>query len=163
MEGRMEQEKKLKMSDGENKEMIQNSLDHTDRGLEYLRSRQKANVATINLLASLIGTGKSDDALEVLTTIGKCELVMPQSKNESTNNAELNTDRIKVVEAKETKNHGTVRAWCQFIESGSRKAVFAKNGTGKLLLESVGKEVVIRYRAMENNAVFAVYAQSGEK
>ncbi|MEW5953352.1 MAG: hypothetical protein AB1815_06325 [Bacillota bacterium] len=159
--GRMELEKKLKLSVDEEKEMIQNNLAHTDRELEYLRSRQTANVATINLLAALIGTGKSDDALEVLKALGKGKQLAPQSK--STDDTELNTDRIKVVEAKEYKDPGTVRAWCQFIESGSKKAVFAKNGTGKLLLESVGKELVIKHRTMENNTVFAVFAQSGEK
>lgn len=158
MEGRMELENKLKLSDGEEKEMIQNNLARTDRGLEYLRSRQTANVATINLLTSLIGTGKPDEALEVLTAMGKEEHTSSQDKIESNNDSELNIDKIKVVEAKETKNPGTVRAWCQF-GSGNKKAVFAKNSTGKTLLESVGKELVIKHRAMDKNTVFAVFVQ----
>lgn len=62
---------------------------------------------------------------------------------------------IKVLEAKETKN-GSVRAWCQF-EDGHKEAVFAKNGAGRVLLESVGKEVTAKYRRMNNGALFAVF------
>jgi thioredoxin-like negative regulator of GroEL len=159
MEGRMELEIKLKLSVDEEKEMIQNNLARTDRGLEYLRSRQTANVATINLLASLIGTGKPDEALEVLTAMEKDDHKSSQAKIES-NDSELNIDKIKVIEAKETKNPGTVRAWCQF-GTGNKKAVFAKNSTGKTLLESVGKELVIKHRAMDKNTVFAVLVQDG--
>ncbi len=63
---------------------------------------------------------------------------------------------VKVLEARETKNSGSVRAWCQF-EDGHKEAIFAKNGAGRVLLESVGKEVAAKYRRMNNGALFAVF------
>lgn len=165
MEGRIEQEKKLKMSDSENKEMIQNSLAHTDRELEYLRSRQTANVATINLLASLIGDGKSDEALEVLTALGESNnSETPGTANDDgkdrPNNEKHDWTSINVLEAKETKTPGTVRAWCQHVDNGNKEAFFAEKAAGKALLQSIGKQVAVKYRRMKNGAAFVIFVKA---
>ena len=71
---------------------------------------------------------------------------------------------IKVLEAKETKNPGTVRAWCEI--DGRHEAIFAKNGVGKVLLGSIGKNVAIKYRILENEngskGIFAVHSKAVE-
>ncbi|MTI84351.1 MAG: hypothetical protein FH756_10700 [Firmicutes bacterium] len=67
---------------------------------------------------------------------------------------------VKVLEAKETKTAGTIRAWCQHAESDKKGAVFAKNGNGKTLLESIGKQVQVKYRLMDNGTAFAVFVQA---
>jgi|GEM_PF-2738165 hypothetical protein len=81
---------------------------------------------------------------------------------ENTNKSgELIQTSIKVLEAKETKTPGTVRAWCQHIETGKKGAVLAaKNGAGKKLLESIGKQVQVKYRLMDNGAAFAVFVKA---
>ena len=71
---------------------------------------------------------------------------------------------VKVLEAKETKNPGTVRAWCEI--DGKKEAIFAKNGTGKVLLGSIGKNVAIKYCIREKDGskyIFAVKAIVVEK
>ncbi len=67
---------------------------------------------------------------------------------------------FKVIEAKETKTPGTVRAWCQDVEKDKKGAVFAKNGAGKALLESMGKQVKVKYRLMDNGTAFAVFVKA---
>ena len=67
---------------------------------------------------------------------------------------------FKVIEAKETKTPGTVRAWCQDVEKDKKGAVFAKNGAGKTLLESIGKQVKVKYRLMDNGTAFAVFVKA---
>ncbi|MTI80003.1 MAG: hypothetical protein FH758_03810 [Firmicutes bacterium] len=81
-----------------------------------------------------------------------------ESKTTASKTSEDNLEKadIKVLEARETKK-GSVRAWCQF-EDGHKEGVFAKNGAGKTLLQSTGKEVSIKYRRMEENVAFAVFA-----
>lgn len=73
---------------------------------------------------------------------------------------ELLEAKIKVLEARETKTPGTVRAWCQFAENGRKEAVFAKNGAGRVLLESVDKEVNVKYRRMNDGTAFAVFVKA---
>ena len=69
---------------------------------------------------------------------------------------------IKVLEAKETKNPGTVRAWCEI--DGRHDAIFAKNGVGEVFVSSIGKKVVIKYRILEkengSKGIFAVHAKT---
>ncbi|MTI82393.1 MAG: hypothetical protein FH756_00530 [Firmicutes bacterium] len=67
---------------------------------------------------------------------------------------------FKVLEAKETNTPGTVRAWCQHVESDKKGAVLAKNGAGKKLLESIGKQVQVKYRRMDNGTAYAVFVQA---
>ena len=154
--GRMELEKKLKLSVDEEKEMIQNNLAHTDRELEYLRSRQTANVATINLLAALIGTGKSDEALTVL---GESNNSFEAQNTNGEDQPNLDWTSIKVLEAKETKTPGTVRAWCQHVD-GNKEAFFAGKTAGKTLLQSIGKQVEIKYRRMKNGAAAVIFIKA---
>ena len=71
---------------------------------------------------------------------------------------------VKVLEAKDTKNPGTVRAWCEI--DGKHEAIFAKNGVGKVLLSSIGKNVAIKYCILEkengSKGIFAVHAKAAE-
>ncbi len=86
-----------------------------------------------------------------------------QAGNEDNNNKSGNLVKayFKVLEAKETNTPGTVRAWCQHIETGKKGAVLAaKNGAGKKLLESIGKQVQVKYRLMDNGAAFAVFVKA---
>jgi len=66
---------------------------------------------------------------------------------------------IIVLEAKETKVPGTVRAWCQHADSGKKEAFFAKNAAGKALLQSIGKQVAVKYRRMENGTPFVIFVK----
>lgn len=70
----MELEEKLNLSGSEDKRRVQNNLAHADRELEWLRSKQAANVATINLMASLIGAGKPDNVRLVLAALETSKL-----------------------------------------------------------------------------------------
>ncbi len=85
-----------------------------------------------------------------------------QAGNEDNNNksGDLVEADFKVLEVKETKTPGTVRAWCQHVETGKKGAVFAKNGAGKTLLESIRKEVRVKYRLMDNGTAFAVFVKA---
>lgn len=67
---------------------------------------------------------------------------------------------IKVLEAKETKTPGTVRAWCQHADSGKKEAFFAKNAAGKAMLQSVGKPVEVKFRRMENGTAFVIFVKA---
>ncbi|KJS75636.1 MAG: hypothetical protein JL56_07410 [Desulfotomaculum sp. BICA1-6] len=67
---------------------------------------------------------------------------------------------IKVLEAKETKNPGTVRAWCQFVDDANKEAFFAKKAAGKALLQSVGKRVAVKYRRMDDGTAFVIFVKA---
>lgn len=67
---------------------------------------------------------------------------------------------IIVLEAKETKTPGTVRAWCQHADSGKKEAFFAKNAAGKAMLQSVGKPVEVKFRRMENGTSFVIFVKA---
>ena len=75
-----------------------------------------------------------------------------QQQTETTDTNDLLKTTIKVIEAKEINNPekpGVIRAWCEI--NGGKSAVFAKNGVGKDLLDSIGKEIEISYRVLEND------------
>lgn len=76
------------------------------------------------------------------------------------NNEILDWTSIIVLEAKETKTPGTVRAWCQYADSGKKEAFFAKKAAGKALLQSVGKPVEVKYRRMENGTAFVIFVKA---
>jgi hypothetical protein len=57
-----------------------------------------------------------------------------------------------VLEARETKTPGVVRAYCE-AEDGSKVAVFGKNGSGQALAQAVKKKVQVEYRQGEKGLI----------
>lgn len=147
--------------DLENREKLRNNIGHTERELECLRSRQAAAVATINLLAALIGAGKAEDAQVVLAALsgGKPE---PAQQNDGSKPAqkakdqeELKSGLFTIDGTKPGKKEGTV--WAEAIDAdGVKFSICAKNGDGKALTEAVGKQAKVRYRTLGKDKLFAV-------
>jgi len=106
--------------------------------------------------------------------LGRINTITAAGREEATNEKTIQNDdgedqpndelldwtSIIVMEAKETKTPGTVRAWCQYADSGKKEAFFAKKGAGKALLQSVGKLVEVKCRRMENGTAFVIFVKA---
>ncbi|OAT83492.1 hypothetical protein [Desulfotomaculum copahuensis] len=158
---RIELEKRLSTAqEDEERKKLQDNLVNTDRELEWLRSRQTAAVATINLLAALIGAGKAEDAKVLLAALGdgnpepaKAESKPAQEK--AKDQGELKSGLFVVKEAKPGKKEGTIWAIASDAD-GAEYKICAKNGDGKTLTEAVGKQAKVKYRALGKDKLFAV-------
>ncbi|AEG15167.1 hypothetical protein Desku_1587 [Desulfofundulus kuznetsovii DSM 6115] len=117
--------------------------------LEALKARHTGAVALANLLAAMVQAGKDTQALEAVVekALGG-EQAQPDQKAQPDGQTAVDgteTGTFKVLELRQGKNQGVVRAWCEGAD-GRKVAVFAKNGAGQALAGAVGKMVEIKYR-----------------
>ncbi|SHI88830.1 hypothetical protein [Desulfofundulus thermosubterraneus] len=162
MTARTDLEKKLSQGgDEEALRAVRDNLAHTDRELEWLRSRQTAAVATINLLSALIGAGRADDAQAVLAALVKGEQKSAQrdenesNREKSKDQEELKVDTFAIKEVKPGKSESTI--WAIAVTGdGTEYKICAKNGNGQALQASSGKQAKIKYRPMGDDKLFAV-------
>lgn|GEM_PF-2763665 len=162
MVARADLEKKLSQGgDEEGLRAVRDNLANIDRELEWLRSRQTAAVATINLLSALIGAGRADDAQAVLAALVKGEQKSAQGdenesrRGNSTDQEELKVDTFAIKEVKPGKSESTI--WAIGVTGdGAEYKICAKNGNGQALLGSSGKKAKIKYRPMGDDKLFAV-------
>jgi hypothetical protein len=117
--------------------------------LEALKARHAGAVALANLLAAYVQAGKDTAGLEaaIAEALGG-EQVPPAQQGQpdgQTAGDGTETGTFKVLELRQGKNQGVVRAWCEGAD-GRKVAVFAKNGAGQALAGAVGKTVEIKYR-----------------
>jgi len=134
---------------------IEENLSLTDQELEWLRGRQTATVTTINLVAALTNAGRMEEVQSVLAVLEDKQ--NKQQKSEKNRNWEddLKTGVFTVKEAKPGKSEGTV--WAVAVsEAGAENKICSKNGNGKKLLESVNKQIKIKYRPIKDDKLFAV-------
>ncbi len=162
---RTDLEKKLSQDgDEESLRAVRDNLAHTDRELEWLRSRQTAAVATINLLSALIGAGRADDAQAVLAALGENKQEQAQkseskpekeNKEKTKDQEELKIGTFTIKEAKPGKSEGTIWAIAVTADNAEYR-ICAKNGVGKTLMEAAGKQVKAKYRSLGGDRLFAV-------
>lgn len=153
------QDRFIDEQDPESREKLRNNIGHTERELECLRSRQAAAVATINLLAALIGAGKAEDAQMVLAALsgGKPESAKAEGKpaqEKAQDQEELKSGLFSIKGTTAGKKEGTV--WATATADGAEYKICAKNGVGKTLMEAAGKQVRAKYRSLGGNRLFAV-------
>lgn len=146
--------------DKDSKEKAKENVLYTDRELEWLRHRQTSVVAIINLLASLIGNGKMEEAQIVLQTV--LESRKEQSnKNETTDGNQTSKGReektgvFTIEDAEPGKTNGTV--WGVAVnKNGKKLKVCCKNGNAQKMHDAVSKQVKIKYSPLGDGKIFAI-------
>jgi hypothetical protein len=122
----------------------------------------------VNLLTAKVQAGHQDVSTieaEIAQALGievdgACQVASPVSVEESTDSQgtdtskeisqnqgsddDLETGIFTILEVRDGRSPGTVRAWCEGPEG--KVAVFAKNGTGQALRDALGRQIEARYR-----------------
>lgn len=146
--------------------------------LEKVKAEQSGLISLVGLLTASIQAGKLKETTEIEAAIAKIidpeSLGLPKEKEEAqegkidndmpqsslhgteTQGDEMESKVFTVLEVRNGKSEGTIRAYCE-ARDGSKHAVFAKNGNGKKLVDSVGKSVSVKYRQGDKGLIaFAV-------
>ncbi|AEG58982.1 hypothetical protein Desru_0697 [Desulforamulus ruminis DSM 2154] len=132
-----------------------------EAALEKAKAEQTGLISLVGLLSASIQSGKETSEIEaaIAKIIDLDPGSLPKEKEEAqegtksqpsshgteTQGDEMESKVFKVLETRPGKSEGTVRAYCE-ARDGSKHAVFAKNGNGKKLLESIDKLVFVKYR-----------------
>lgn len=181
VEARWELEKQLcSCRDEKETAKIEENLSLADRELEWLRCRQTAAVATVNLVAALTNAGRTEDVKLILDTLEEKQKRQDKNKGESAgkNNGEdkkrkedekkkdqeddLKAGVFTVKEVKPGKSEGTV--WAKVAaEDGEEYKVCTKNGNAETLSGAAGKKVRIRYRQMGEGKLYAASVEIIQK
>ena len=128
--------------------------------LERLKLEHRTTVALLDLVAGAIRAGKSPEEAEALLAVrsednasrapngeGKAHR-RPQDTTANGNGTRWAT--VRVLEARPGKSEGTIRAWCEEVETGEKQAIFAKGQVAERLARAIGKKVRVEYREVDH-------------
>lgn len=126
---------------------------------EKVKVEQSGLISLVNLLSASMQSGKETNEIEtaIASVIGHKLTQDPAPKASQV--VQPSTDSVKVeqqstlaesgefmvIETRPGSSPGTVRAYCE-AEDGTKHAIFAKNGMGQKLNQSIGKKVSVKYR-----------------
>ena len=114
---------------------------------------------SVMIIAALVNAGLKTEAVKFLKMVStKEETAAAKEESEDKEQKELLTGIFKVLEVRPGATEGTVRAYAEAQEDGSKVALYGKNGAAKTLSAAVGKTVKATYRPVDKG-LFVVQAQ----